>query len=75
MPASPVRIPPAARRAIGAIGVVTFLVFWIWACVEISDRLPSVGWLRGLFLAVAGTAWGLPLFPLISWSEGGKPRT
>lgn len=57
------------RRAIGSIGCVLFLVFWIWACLAVGDRLPDAPWVKVLFFAVAGTGWGLPLFPLIAWAN------
>jgi hypothetical protein len=64
-----------ARRAVAAIGVVVFLAFYVWVATVIADRLPDLMWVKLLYFAVVGTAWGLPLFPLLSWAErGGKPR-
>ncbi len=57
------------RRAIGSFGCVAFLIFWIWGAVTLADHLPDIMWLKLLYFAVAGTAWGLPLFPLIAWSN------
>ena len=59
------------RRVIASIGCLGFLVFWIWAALAIGDRLPDDPMLKVLFFAVAGTAWGLPLFPLIAWANKG----
>ena len=60
---------PGVRRAIGSFGCVAFLVFWIWGAIAIGDRLPDIMWLKLIYFAVAGTAWGLPLFPFIAWAN------
>jgi hypothetical protein len=65
---------PRTRRAIAGVGVLVFLAFYIVAAIAISERLPNVAWIRLLFFAVAGTAWGVPLFPLFAWSERGGRR-
>lgn len=64
-----------ARRAIACVGIVVFLGFYIWAATLVAERLPDHPMVRLAFYAVVGTAWGLPLFPLIAWSErGGRDR-
>lgn len=57
------------RRLIGSIGCLAFLVFWIWAAVSLSDHLPDIMWLKLIYFAVAGVGWGVPLLPLIAWSN------
>lgn len=57
------------RRAIGSLGCVVFLGVWIWGAASIAAYLPDVAWIQLIYFAVAGTAWGLPLFPLISWAN------
>jgi hypothetical protein len=60
---------------VAAIGIVVFLCFYVWLATVIADRLPDLTWLKLIYFAVVGTAWGLPLIPLLSWAErGGKPR-
>ncbi|WP_372708328.1 DUF2842 domain-containing protein [Brevundimonas sp.] len=63
---------PRTRRFIAAAGALAFLAAYVWAVIAIGDRLPDSMWIDLLFYGVAGIAWGVPLFPLISWAEGGK---
>ena len=67
-------MPPRLRRFVAAVGVLAFLAFYVWAAIAIADRLPDSPWLDLLFYAVAGTAWGLPLIPLLRWAEQGGRR-
>ena len=64
---------PRARRAIAALGVCAFLVFYIWAVISIGARLPNNPVVHLLFYGIAGIAWGVPLLPLLSWAER-KPK-
>lgn len=57
------------RRIVASFGAVAFLGFWIWAAIAIGDRLPEIMRLKLLYFAIAGTAWGVPLFPLITWAN------
>ena len=57
------------RRAVASIGAVAFVVFWIWAATTLAAYLPDVTWIQLVYFAVAGTAWGVPLFPLIAWAN------
>jgi hypothetical protein len=45
--------------------------------VSLHGLLPRNFLLELVFFAVAGVAWGLPLFPLLAWmnKEPGGPRT
>lgn len=68
-------MPVRMRRLVAMVGIVAFLAFYVWAALEIHARLPQSVWVDLVFFAVAGLAWGLPLFPLIRWAEkGGKAR-
>ena len=62
------------RRAVGVVAMLVFLVLWIVGAIALAGMLPNSNWIRFAFYAIAGTACGLPLFPLISWSERGNPR-
>ncbi len=57
------------RRAVASIGAVAFLVFWIWGATTLAAFLPDSTWVRLVYFAVAGTGWGVPLFPLIAWAN------
>lgn len=63
-----------ARRALAGIGLLAFLAAYIWAAIAIGDRLPDVWWIKVIYFAVAGTAWGLPLGPLFAWAEGSSRK-
>jgi hypothetical protein len=54
------------------VGVLVFLAAYIVAAVTIADRLPNIAWVRLLYFAVVGIAWGVPLFPLFAWAERGN---
>lgn len=60
-----------ARRLIATVATLAFLIFYVWAVVAIGDRLPDSMWLDLVFYGIAGIAWGVPLFPLLRWAEGG----
>lgn len=60
------------RRAVASVGIVAFLVFYLWLVIAVGERVPNHWLAQLLFYGVAGTAWGVPLLPLLSWSEG-KP--
>ena len=64
-------MPVRARRFVAAVGMLAFLTFWIWGAVTLSTRLPDNFLIELLFYAVAGTCWGLPLFPMLKWAERG----
>lgn len=58
------------RRAIAGLGVLVFLAAYVWAVIAIGARLPDHPLIDLLFYGIAGTAWGVPLLPLLSWAEG-----
>lgn len=62
---------PRLRRFIATLGVLVFLVLWVWGAVTINDYLPNVWWVDLIFFTVAGTGWGVPLIPLLRWAERG----
>ena len=62
------------RRFVAMVGALAFLVFYVWAVIAVGDVLPENMWVDLLFYGVAGIAWGVPLIPLLTWAEGGKPK-
>ncbi|MGA9658301.1 MAG: DUF2842 domain-containing protein [Asticcacaulis sp.] len=62
------------RRLIACIGIVVFL------CVYVVIATSLAGFLHGgpitafIYYALAGTLWGIPILPLISWSENYKGK-
>lgn len=62
------------RRAIACLGIVVFLIVYVIVVSDIGSRLPQVLWAQLLFYGLAGTLWGVPILPLISWSEDYKSK-
>ena len=63
---------PRIRKLIGAVAMVAFMAGYIWAATLVAARLPDHQLARLAFFAVAGIAWGVPLFPLITWLQRGS---
>ena len=59
-----------ARRAIASVGIMVFLGFYVWAVIAIGAHVPDHPVTTLLFYGLAGTLWGVPLLPLMSWAEG-----
>ncbi len=62
------------RRAIACVGIVVFLIAYVAIISDIGRHLPATTWVQLLFYALAGTLWGVPILPLISWSEAYKRK-
>ena len=60
------------RKAIGGLGMLAFLVGYIWAAATLGGMVPDLWFARLAFYAVAGVAWGVPLIPLIIWMNRGR---
>jgi ABC-type antimicrobial peptide transport system permease subunit len=60
------------RKAVGGVAMMVFLAAYIWAAASLGERVPSF-WLAKLaYYLVAGTAWGVPLIPLMAWMNRGR---
>ena len=65
----------AMRRIIASVGIVVFLFLYVMVVSDIGRHLPPHNDLLTLvFYALAGTLWGVPILPLISWSEAYKKK-
>jgi hypothetical protein len=62
---------PRTRKAIGSAAILLFLLFYVGLAGRIGALLPDQWLVRLLFYAVAGTAWGAPLIPLLTWMNRG----
>lgn len=60
------------RKAIGGLAIVAFLAAYVMIAVSIGVRLPDQWAVRLAYYVVIGTAWGLPLIPLIRWMNSGR---
>ena len=61
-------MPSGAKKALGCVAIVAWLIAWIAGAVMIGERLhglPAIAPL--LFYAFAGVAWVIPLRPLFQW--------
>lgn len=63
---------PRLRKLIGLVGILAFLAAYVLVAARISDFVPARGPWRLIYFALAGTLWGVPLFPLISWMSRGR---
>lgn len=63
-----------ARKAIGGLGIVAFLFVYAALVSWAGDVVPQAWWAQLVFYAIAGTAWGAPILPLIAWMNQGGPR-
>lgn len=62
---------PRARKLIGLLGILAFIVLYIGAVVALAKFVPDHGPLQFAFYALAGIGWGIPILPLISWMNRG----
>lgn len=60
------------RKLIGLVALLVFVLVYVGAAVRIGERLPDHWAARMIFYAIVGTAWGLPILPLISWMNRGR---
>ena len=57
------------RRAIACAGIMVFLFFYVWLVASLGQMIRGGPITALIFYALAGTLWGVPLIPLIAWSE------
>ena len=60
------------RNFLGGIAILVFLAVYVWVAVVIGDHLPDHWAARLAYFAIVGTAWGVPLIPLLSWIARGR---
>jgi hypothetical protein len=68
------RVNLPLRRLIACVGIVVFLILYVLAVVSLAGLIHGGPITALIFYALAGTLWGLPLIPLIAWSENYKGR-
>ena len=66
----PVNLP--LRRAIACVGIVIFLIIYVILAAKLGSLIHGGKVVAMIYYAFAGTLWGLPLIPLIAWSENYK---
>jgi hypothetical protein len=60
------------RKAIGGVAMLVFLAAYVWAMTSLGQKVPDMWAAKLAFYLVAGTAWGVPLIPLIAWMNRGR---
>jgi hypothetical protein len=65
-------VPARLRKLIGSVAMLLFLLFYVGVALALADHLPDLWFAKLAFFLVAGTAWGVPLIPLISWMNRGR---
>jgi hypothetical protein len=68
----PLNLP--VRRVIACLGIVVFLTFYIWGVGALSAFLTDHVLAPVIYYGLAGLLWGMPILPLISWSENYKAK-
>jgi hypothetical protein len=63
---------PRTRKAIGSLGILLFLLFYVGLAAKLGTLLPNNGLIRLLYYVLAGTLWGAPLIPLMIWMNRGR---
>ncbi len=64
------------RKFIGAATMLAFVACYALCAMVLAESRPvheASGLVQGLFYAIAGLAWILPLMPLIAWMERPDP--
>ena len=62
------------RRLLACLFIVVFLVAYIVIVTTIAQYLPANKWLQMAYYGLTGILWGLPLIPVLSWSENRKAQ-
>ncbi len=60
------------RKAIGGVVLLVFLLLYIGLAGKVGTLLPDQFLVRLVYYVVVGTAWGLPVIPLITWMNRGR---
>lgn len=66
---------PRIRKLVGALAILAFLAGYAVLAARIADHLPDHPAAKLIYFLVVGTAWGLPLLPLLGWmNREPKPK-
>jgi hypothetical protein len=65
-------MPARLRKLIGLFGILGFLTFYVVGVIAVGEHVPAHWAAQIAFYAVAGTLWGVPILPLITWMNRGK---
>lgn len=66
---------PRIRKLVGMLLMLVFLFAYVVVAVAVAQHLPKHPAVSLIYFAVVGVAWGVPLFPLLSWmNREPKPK-
>lgn len=71
---TPPRLSLPLRRVIACVGIIVFLTVYVMLVSNIGQALPNHPVIHLIYYALAGTLWGIPVLPIISWSENYKKK-
>lgn len=59
------------RKLIGLLGLLAFVIVYALVAMAVGavGLEGAAGWQRTLYYIIAGTAWAVPLMPLIRWMQ------
>lgn len=60
------------RKAVGSAIIVAFMLIYIGVAASIGGHMPDQWLIRLTFYLVVGTAWSVPLIPLVIWMNRGR---
>ena len=60
------------RKAVGSLAILAFVLFYMWAVSSVGDHVPRTWYIQLAYYLVSGTAWGLPIIPLMAWMNRGR---
>jgi hypothetical protein len=60
------------RTIVGSVAILVFLAVYVWLATLLAGLIPAKPWAWLIFYPIVGTAWGLPLIPLLSWIGKGR---
>lgn len=61
-----------ARKFVGMLALLAFMVLWIWAAVSLGRFVPSFWLVQLVYYVVIGTGWFVPMVPLVKWMNRGR---
>ncbi len=68
------RLSLPQRRATACLGILVWLIIYVLIVIALGEFLHGGRITSMIFYALAGTVWGVPIIPLISWSENYKGK-
>jgi hypothetical protein len=69
-------VTPSWRSLAGIFLILLLILLWSVAAASAYELVADAAWpLQALFFLVAGTAWVLPLKPLLRWMSGASDGT